>query len=79
MALLTAHPDISIEGANAFLGGAIEAAEVGEPGAMNALIDLKLSANKQFADKGGGCKLAREAAARGDAHAKRRLQDCGPN
>ena len=79
MQLLTAHPNVRIGGANSFLGGALEAADVDEPGAMDALIDLKLSGNTQFADKPGGCKLAREAAARGDAHVKSRLHECGPN
>ena len=79
MALLTTNPGISINGANSFLGDVLEAADAGEPGLMDALIDLKLSDNKQFADKAGGCKLAREAAGRGDAHGKRRLQECGQN
>ena len=45
---------------------ATEAAELGEPGAVIALIDLRLSQNAQFRDKPGGCALAERAAKSGD-------------
>jgi hypothetical protein len=36
------------------------------PGAVAALIDLKLSANPQFQDRPGACKLMDTAVSRGD-------------
>ena len=58
------------------LNTTIEDAELGEPGAMDALISLKLSRNKQFADKTGGCALAERIAKAGDAAAARHLETC---
>ena len=43
-----------------------EAAELDEPGAMAALIALKLSENAQFQDRPGACKLIETAVSRGD-------------
>jgi len=76
MGLLAANPDIRIANPGGFLYDATEAAELGEPGARAALIDLKLSQNSQFRDKAGGCKLVEAAASAGDAAAARRLPDC---
>jgi TPR repeat protein len=56
-----------------------EAAELGEPGAMTALIALKLSSNARFADKTEGCKLARHAAQNGETSAKKLLDGCTLN
>jgi TPR repeat protein len=75
MGLLAANPEIDIVNPGGFLYDATEAAELDEPGAMAALIDLKLSPNAQFRDQPGGCKLAKEAAARTRAGA-RHLQEC---
>ncbi|MBN8941057.1 MAG: hypothetical protein J0H01_16255 [Rhizobiales bacterium] len=71
MGLLAAHPEIHLRGPNSFLYDATEATELGEPGALAALIALKLSTNSQFADRAGGCALADRAARAGDAGAGR--------
>ena len=55
---------------------ATEAAELDEPGAMAALIDLKLSQNAQFQDRPGACKLIETAVSRGDQTMTQRLADC---
>ena len=58
---------------------AVEAAELDEPGAMKALIELKLSANAQFQDRPGACKLIETAVGRGDQSMAQRLADCRAN
>jgi hypothetical protein len=55
---------------------AAEAAELDEPGAMAALIRLKLSQNAQFQDRPGACKLIETAVSRGDQTMTQRLSDC---
>ena len=50
----------------ALLLAVTEAAELDEPGAMAALIDLKLSQNTPFQDRPGACKLIETAVGRGD-------------
>ena len=60
----------------AVLYDATETAELGEPGALDALINLKLSPSAQFADKAGSCALVQSAAAVGDDVAARRLPEC---
>lgn len=70
MGLLAAHPEVHLNSPGGFLYDASEAAELGEPGALAALIALKLSANSQFADKTGGCALADRAAWTADAAAR---------
>ncbi len=55
---LVANPDVPLDYPDGFLYDATVAAELGEPGAMAALIELKLSRHVQFADKAGGCALA---------------------
>ena len=55
---------------------AVEAAELDEPGAMAALIGLKLSQNAQFQDRPGACKLIETAVSRGDQSMTQRLADC---
>ncbi|WP_156795859.1 hypothetical protein [Bradyrhizobium icense] len=47
-----------------------------EPGAMAALIKLKLSANARFQDRPGACKLIEPAVSRGDRTMAQRLADC---
>ena len=58
---------------------AAEAAELDEPGAMAALIELKLSDNAQFHDRPGACKLIGTAAGRGDRTVTQRLAECRAN
>ena len=77
--LLAGNPDLTIDYPGSILYDATEAAELGEPGALMALIDLKLSQNAQFRDKPGGCALAERAAKSGDEAAARRLAQCGAN
>jgi hypothetical protein len=55
---------------------AVEAAELDEPGAMTALIELKLSPNPQFQDRPGACKLIETAVSRGDPSMAPRLSEC---
>jgi TPR repeat protein len=77
--LLAANPDVRVEYPKSVLYNAVEAAELDEPGAMTALIDLKLSRNPQFQDKPGACKLIETAADRGDQTMTRRLAECRAN
>ena len=56
-----------------------EAAELDEPGALKALIELKLSANTPFQDRPGACKLIETAAGRGDPSMAPRLSECRAN
>ncbi|MEH2610672.1 hypothetical protein [Bradyrhizobium sp. AZCC 1693] len=58
---------------------AAKAAELDEPGAMKALIGLKLSASARFQDRPGACKLIEAAASRGDQTMAQRLADCRAN
>jgi TPR repeat protein len=60
MQLLAVHPDIPLPHSGTFLYAAIEAAELGEAGALSALVDLKLSSNLQFRDQDGACALLKE-------------------
>src|SRR5664279_2139171 len=64
--LLAENPSVQMEYADHYLYRTIEDAELGEPGAMDALIALKLSRHVQFADKAGGCALAERAGKRLD-------------
>lgn len=77
--LLADNPDLTIDYPASILYDATEAAELGEPGAAIALIDLKLSQNAQFRDKPGGCALAERAAKSGDEAASQRLSHCASN
>ena len=75
--LLAENPEVQVGSyADHFLYRAIEDAEMGEPGATDALIALKLSSHVQFADKAGGCALAERAAKAGDAVAARHVDEC---
>jgi TPR repeat protein len=65
--LLAENPEIQMGYPERFLYTATEDAEVGETGAMDALIALKLSRHAQFADKAGGCALAERAGKKLDA------------
>ncbi|MDB5600807.1 MAG: hypothetical protein JWN71_2851 [Xanthobacteraceae bacterium] len=69
-------------GCEAFLSGrfvadANEAAELGKPSALAALIDLKLSGHVQFGDKEGGCELAAKSG--GKALAAKVAERCAVN
>lgn len=74
--LLAAHPETRVTHPKHVLYYALEAAELDEPGAMTALIELKLSANPQFQDRPGACKLIETAAGRGDPSMASRLSEC---
>jgi TPR repeat protein len=76
MALLAARPEQTITYPEDILYDATEAIELGEPGAVDALINLKLSRSAQFSDKPGGCALAQVAAKNGDETAGHRLSEC---
>jgi hypothetical protein len=67
--LLAENPDVQMGYPERFLYTATADAELGEPGAMDALIALKLSRHTQFADKAGGCALA--------AREKKKVDECG--
>jgi TPR repeat protein len=74
--LLAAYPETRVSHPKRTLYDAVEAAELDEPGAMKALIELKLSANAQFQDRPGACKLIETAVGRGDQLMAQRLADC---
>jgi hypothetical protein len=77
--LLADNADLTIAYPGSTLYDATEAAELGEPGAMAALINLKLSQNAQFRDKEGGCALIARAAKDGDPASARWRAECGAN
>jgi TPR repeat protein len=74
--ILAANPEVRLADPKHLLYYAAEAAELDEPGAMAALIDLKLSQNTQFQDRPGACKLIETAVSRGDQTMTQRLADC---
>ncbi|MBX9645940.1 MAG: hypothetical protein K2X57_02665 [Xanthobacteraceae bacterium] len=74
--LLAQYPEVRLDYPEHLLFDAAEAAELDEPGAMQALIALKLSANTQFHDRPGACKLIETAVSRGDQSMAQRLADC---
>jgi TPR repeat protein len=77
--LLAVNPETRVEYPKRVIYDAAEAAELDEPGAMSALIDLKLSQNAQFQDKPGACKLIGTAVKRGDQTMAPRLAECRAN
>ena len=77
--LLAEYPETRVSHPKRTLYDAVEAAELDEPGAMKALIELKLSANPQFQDRPGACKLIEAAVSRGDQSMAQRLADCRAN
>jgi TPR repeat protein len=77
--LLAEFPDVRVNGPKRVLYDAVQAAELDEPGAMAALIALKLSANDQFEDRPGACRLIETAVGRGDQTMTQRLADCRAN
>jgi hypothetical protein len=74
--ILAANPDVRVDRPGDTLYYAMEAAELDEPGAAAALIELKLSDNAQFRDPPGACKLMETAIARGDQAMAARLAAC---
>lgn len=74
--LLAEHPEVRLEDPRRMLFNAEEAVELDEPGTLQALIALKLSANTQFQDRPGACKLIETAVGRGDQALAQRLADC---
>ena len=70
------YPPVRVERPENTLYRAMEAAELDEPGALAALIALKLSGNAQFRDPAGACKLMETAVARGDQAWRPRLEAC---
>ena len=77
--LLAENPEVRVNDPKRVLYDAVQAAELDEPGAMTALIELKLSANAQFQDRPGACKLIETAVSRGDQTMAQRLADCRAN
>ena len=77
--LLAANPGVRVKYPKRVLYDAAEAVELDEPGAMAALIELKLSDNAQFQDKPGACKLIETAVSRGDPSMTPRLSECRAN
>ena len=77
--LLATYPEARVSHPKRTLYDAVQAAELDEPGAMAALIELKLSANAQFQDRPGACKLIETAVGRGDQSMAQRLADCRAN
>jgi len=61
MGLLAKHPDVKLNRPESLMVDAMESATLDEPGALAALVDLKLSGHVQFGDKAGGCELARKS------------------
>jgi TPR repeat protein len=74
--ILAANPEVREDRPKDTLYYAMEAAELDEPGATTALIELKLSDNAQFRDPPGACKLIETAIARGDQTMAQRLAEC---
>ena len=77
--MLAENPEARVSYPKRVLYDAVQAAELDEPGAMKALSELKLSANAQFQDRPGACKLIETAVSRGDRTMARRLADCRAN
>ena len=75
--VLAQNPELTIVRPEHVLYDLTEEAELGEPGALDTLIEVKLSQSAQFNDKAGGCALAARAAKSGDAYAALRLKECG--
>lgn len=76
--VLAENPDVPLGRPDGFLYDAIEFSELGEPGAMDALIALKQSRNPQFSDPAGARALVERAAKQGNDAAPRRLERCRP-
>ena len=73
------NPDVRVNYPKHVIYYAVEAAELDEPGAIQALIRLKLAQNAQFQDRPGACKLIETAVSRGDRSLMPRLAECPAN
>lgn len=73
--LLAQHPQVRISRPESLAYELAMAAEVNEPGALDALVRLKLSDHPQFRDKTGACTLLNDRGA--DENAELRRQACG--
>jgi TPR repeat protein len=78
MGILARNPSLRLSYPDGMFYDAVEAVELGEPGAAMALVDLQISENKQFRDLEAACHLAQWAADNGEAWAKARLTNCTP-
>lgn len=77
--LLAVHPEVEIDHPNTFLYDAIQAADLDEPGALSALIDLRLSGNSQFRDPTDGCRWMVVARSRKEALSEIQKAACPGN
>jgi hypothetical protein len=74
---IAGQPDCRLAGSRVSRDGClIGSVAFGSAGAVAALIELKLSANAQFQDRDGACKLIETAAGRGDLSMAPRLPEC---
>jgi tetratricopeptide (TPR) repeat protein len=76
MKMLADNSELAVTRPGGILYDATEAAELGEPGAAAALINLKLSHSEQFRDESGGCKLVMELAKSRDDVALKYVPEC---
>lgn len=76
--LFADNPDASYSNASGFLFDMVEFFDAGEPGAVEALVALKLSTHPQFADRVGGCALVASAQQRGDDSLRAFADRCPP-
>lgn len=76
MDLLARNPALRISNPDGMIYDAVEAIELGEPGAVMAMINLQLSSNEQFRDLEAGCLLVDLAIKNGEKQAQERLKDC---
>jgi hypothetical protein len=74
--LLAVNPDVKVSNPTGFLFDLTEAADLGEPGFVVALADLKLSEHAQFADRAGGCALIAAAEKNGETIVSERAALC---
>ena len=72
-----ANPDVRIERPEEVLYDTLQAAELEEPRAVKAWIDLKLPGHVPFGDRPGGCVLLARITASDQTAARRRSAQCG--
>jgi len=76
LGLLAAHPAVRIDRPEGLLYDVLEAAELDEPGMLEAIVSLKLSQSTQFRDPEGACKLVATYRAQGRAVAAASAGPC---
>lgn len=74
--LYAANPDVKSNNVGGLLFDLVEFTDLGEPGAREALVALKLSGHPQFADKPGACALIEKAEKEGDASLRSSADRC---